>query len=130
MKYQIPQLEDNYRQPNFMSSFRIDRKMLPESPETFMRNWENSKSSSINSSRKLNITPTKLTNNYGTNNISSEKIDIKEMMKNMANVDEDHKPQITVFLYECGHSLSGQTLSGGPKTQKVKARCPGCSAKK
>ena len=126
-------MEDNYRQSNFMPSFRIDKKMLPESPESFMRSWENNKSS-INSSKKLNITPTKLPNNYGNsynnNNFSGEKNEMKEIIKNMNSVDDDQKVQSTTFVYECGHSLTGQMVAGSPKIQKVKARCPGCSAKK
>lgn len=121
--------EDNGKQP-FLSSFKIDKKMLPESPESFLKNWEGGKSSHNNSNRKyVSKTPEK-------NQINSfEKInEVKDLYRNLINPsngdnnNSDNKIT-TTFVYDCGHSLSGN-LKGSNQLKRINAKCPGCSGKK
>jgi len=161
-------------QPPNLSSFRIDRKMLPESPETFMRNWDNSKSAGLSATkspiREINTikkepvmihhnkgkseheqkptTPEKM-RSYGNNNPNNSSNDImekinegKEIYRNNNsnyygdgdldnnNSNNPNNSNGTMFIYECGHCLSGNMKGGGPNPRKINSLCPGCMNQK
>ena len=130
--------------------------MLPESPETFMRNWENQSGgakygalngkspmkdtikkepvmihhSKVKSENELKSnTPEKLRmfNNNSTNDIIEKINEGKEIYRNQYE-DQDYIESLSnnnmMFIYDCGHCLSGN-MKGNPK--KINNVCPGCS---
>ena len=129
--------------------------MLPESPETFMRNWENQSGSKINKSPNSTIkkepvmihhikgksenelkatTPEKTHGEY--NNDIMEKIkEGKEIYRNQYYGGDDYNDNNNnnnngsmMFLYDCGHCLSGNVKANGPNPRKINSFCPGCIA--
>lgn len=141
-----------------MSSFRIDKRMLPESPESFMRNWENQSSgpksgASTKSPMKdtikkepvmvhhtkgksehdfKTVTPdrNRMYMNGGAAGDIMEKINEgKEMYRSPLYAENEYNGDIptsnTLFIYDCGHCLSGN-MKGGPNPRKINSLCPAC----
>lgn len=143
-------------QPPNLSSFRIDKRMLPESPETFMRNWENSRSAGLSNTKspiresntvkkepvmihhikgktehELNKSATPEKIRGGVNNVSSaNELFDKDIYRNNYYGDAEFdmgQQQNTMFIYECGHCLSGN-MKGGPNPRKINSLCPSCAS--
>ena len=131
-----------------LSSFRIDRKMLPESPETFMRNWENNRSAGLPSAKspirelgtikkepimihhakgrsehELKATTPEKPRNMGSNELIEKINEGKEIYR--SGYYGGDAEEMAMFVYDCGHCLSGN-VKGSSK--KINGMCPGCQS--
>lgn len=139
------------------SSFRIDKKMLPESPESFLRGWENqsggpksgvmSKSPIKDTIKKEPVlihhaknrsehevlksaTPEKTRNHEIIEKIND--IYLSPYYNNEGELQEnDNSFNDVLFVYDCGHCLSANIKEKGPNSRKIKRKvngfCPACA---
>ena len=119
--------------------------MLPESPETFKRNWENNRSAGLPAAKsplrgdlgtikkepimihhvkgrskheKKPITPEKM-RNMGSNELIEKINEGKEIYKNgYYGGETGNNNEIAMFVYDCGHCLSGNVKGSSKKMRK------------
>ena len=123
--------------------------MLPESPESFMRNWENNRSAGLPAATKsplrggelgtikkepIMIHHVKGRGEHEQKPITPEKLRSNELMEKINEGKEiyrggysggeaDYGNEMAMFVYDCGHCLSGN-VKGSSK--KINGMCPGC----